>query len=232
MKPTYNKKIFMGVIVDIVDKNTATGKFLVEFRARSEDDKLYVCTIWEKDAERFFSEVKVGDKVHLEGVEKTELELTIKYFKGKEVEGGKKSHTLSVEEIEEYRDRKRKQGFEFIQTQVENGYMVISKPRKYCIKVNGVWEGKLEYIIKVLGPVYVTESLRDFGDIKNSGSFANNANPVSYKRILEDLISVAADSTGDVIERAVEDDFLASIPPINATPAIMEEDALDGMYES
>ena len=222
----------MGLIVDIVEKTTSTGKFLVEFRARTDDGKLYVCTIWERDAERFFSEVKVGEKVHLEGVEKSELELTIKYFKGKESESGKKVAALSKAEIEEYRDRKRKQGYEFVKIQVENGFMTVSKPRKYCIKVNGVWEGKLEYAMKVLGPVYVTEALRDFGDPKNPGTLANSAEPVSFKKILEDLVSLAADSTGDTIERGIEDDFLTSLPLPNAIPAVTEDSALNGAYEA
>jgi len=212
MKQTYNKKIFMGQVVDILDKTTPTGKFLVEFRARSEDEKLYVCTIWEREAEKFFSEVKVGDKVHLEGVEKSDLELTIKYFKGNEAQAGRKVSGPSEAEIEAHRAIRRSQGFEFVKIPKENGFMTIAKPRKDCIKVNGVWEGKMEYCLRVLGGKYVTEALRDFGDPKNPGTLVNSVNPISFKKILEELVVYTIAITEDTIERAEEEAILASIP--------------------
>lgn len=230
MKPAYAKKIFQGEILDILDKHTMTGKFLVEFRARTEDGKLYLCTIWEKDAERFNSSVKVGDKIHLEGVEKNENELTIKYFKTKEGGSGKKVSGPSPEAVREFRERKRAEGFEFINTPVDDSFVAICKPRKYCIKVNGIWEGKMEYCLKVFGGKFVTDALRDFGDPKHPGSVARNTNPVSFKRILEDLVALAADQSGDTLERADEDvDYLLSSTPIASKPVEMEENTLDNM---
>lgn len=216
-----SKKIFTGQIVDILDKHTSTGKFLVEFRARTEDDKLYVCTIWEKDAERFFSSIRLGEKVHLEGYEKSENEISIKYFKSKDVLAGRSVNSLNSEDIKEYQDNMRANGYEFIQIPTkERGTMTISKLRRYCIRVNGVWEGKMEYCIKVLGGDFITDALRDFGDPAKPGSLANSANPASFKKLLEDLVALAADQTGDTIERAEEDvdykSYLSCLPPVGA----------------
>jgi hypothetical protein len=227
MNKLFNKKIFVGEIMDIRDKNTMTGKFLVEFRARTEEGKMYVCTIWEKDAERFFKEIKVGDKIHLEGVEKNENELSIKYFRGKEAKGGVKISGPTPESIAEYREKRRAAGFEFIKIPVDDEFMTISKPRQHCVLVNGNWEGKMEYCLRIHGAKFVTDAFRDFGDPQNAGSLARNTNPISFKRILEELVDLAADQTGHLVERVREDVKALPIPPVDAKPIVMEENDID-----
>jgi hypothetical protein len=219
---TNTKKIFTGQVFDIDGKDTISGKYLVKFRVRT-DDGIVPCIMWENDAKRFTSDIKEDEKVYFEGYDKGG-DINIKYFKSTVTEkSSKKAPDVTEKELREYREKRVKLGYEFIKTDVSGQLKTVSKERGYCVKVNGVWEGKTEYAMKVLGGAYVSKALSEFGspDMKSASALLSKANPVSFKEVINDLVAFAASETGDTLEWP-ETEPKSSLP-VTAQPAVFND---------
>lgn len=200
---TNTKKVFTGEVFDIDGKDTISGKYLVKFRVRT-DSGIIPCIMWEQEAKRFTNEVRDGEKIYFEGYDKGG-DVNIKYYKSTTGKSAPKAADFTPEDIQKHVAKMREKGFEFVESFPENA--LIRKRRQECVKVNGKWEGKLEYCLRVLGGKMVTQSLYEFGtpNGSNISSLLDKANPVSFKKLLIDMVAYAATETGDAIEYPEED---------------------------
>lgn len=199
----YVYKKITGIALTIDDRHTAGGKYLVTVRVKDDSDRIWTCNLWDEDGNEFIKKGLLNQRVYYEGVVKEESTISVKFF---HADAGKKGaqppsrpKQVTEDDRKEYLQYLEQQGRCIAPTVDDNGvtrYRVYSK--KDCIKVNGKWESKMEYCLRIMGPSEVMSWLREFRDDgKPGGVFVN---PKVFKEKMATMIEAVQRYTGDFVE--------------------------------
>lgn len=194
----YQHKAIEGTVVTIDDRHTHSGKYIASARVRDATGKMWICTFWDKDAEAFMAKGLLNQDVYLEGGVKEENSITVRFFDGKKSAPKPKP-----------KDERRYEPSVAIKEEDEHTIRVVSTDyrgmRSYCIKskrdyvkVNGTWEGKMDYCVRVMGGKVAMDWLKEYKDDgKPGGVFVN---PAQFKEKLKLMLDACQQSTGDYLE--------------------------------
>lgn len=199
-KKAYKGRNISGVVCHIEDRDTRNGHYLAVVRVRTKEGKIHRCVLFNDDARRFIQRNFMDQQIYIEGRENDEGEISVKFFDG---EGDNSRPQRGVGEIIKPEDRAR-----FLKYLSDNDLVMVphrisdartelrSSRRKDCVCVNGKWELKIEYVMRVMGAKEVTEQLRGFG----AGGRITNINPTEYRIKLLELVAFCAEKTGDYVK--------------------------------
>ena len=191
----YVHKAVDGIVMTIDDKQTDSGKYLVTARIQDDDGKIWLCTFWEQHARAFMGAGLLDQRAYVEGGLRDGNNVNVRFF------DGKKSAPKRVEryvepsvEVEEYDHKSIKT------TWTDNRGMRTYRiePKRMFIKVNGTWERKVDYCLRVMGPAEVMGWLREFRADGSPGGILVKAS--DYKEKLQIMIETCQQCTGDYLE--------------------------------
>ncbi len=182
-----------GTVLTIEEKKSKNGKVYVRARVRDADDNIYKVTLWEERAHDFLSRKMLGKKGHFEGSVSEFGDISVKYFDSSEAPKARVFD--NGDDIKKYMAEK---GFVRIECKVSDGLTRKEwQHKRYCIKVNGQWELKMEYAMRVLGAKEVFQQLKAFAkDVKSLVSIS----PREFNQIMDSLLIVAVQANNDTVE--------------------------------
>jgi len=197
-KPKYQNKVIDGVVQTIKEKETNSGKKIVETRIINED-AVYLCVLWEDLAHDFLSRNMMNRKIHVEGYVRDDGSINVKYFSSDAV-ATRGAIKQSQEEIDSLHKYQQRWGIVRVPWKRE-GLLpeVVAIHKSRCVLVNGRWLSKIEYCCDTLGDKAVYEQLREFKDDGSPGS-VKPVKPEVYNRLLNEMLSLCASATGDDVQ--------------------------------
>lgn len=198
-KTDYVHKAIDGIVTTIEDRHLSTGKYVVKARVKDDNGKTWVCTMWDDVAEAFMAQGLLNQRAYLDGGAKEENCIAVKYFDG--VSSKPKEEKVydapQFEPTTELFDT----GGEMIKVVYRDGYGRRSYQLKHksgFIKVNDVWEEKMDYCLRIMGPETVMQWLREFKADGSPGGVL--VAPNKFKEKLALMLEAAKDYSGDYLE--------------------------------
>lgn len=179
----YQHKVIFGEVTYVDSRTTVTGKFIATARVRTEEGKMWQCNMWEELGQKFMSKDYTYQKVNFEGRLTEENIISVKFFDG---DGSKVRPSIAKskteKELKEYAVWLELQGMVLVPEPRDGTISFIARAKKNCIKVNGLWHSKIEYVMQLLGAQEVTRRLRDF-----EGKLLD-IEPKAYNERLDEMI--------------------------------------------
>ena len=186
------RRTVVGTVITIERKVTRSNKLMVKARVRDKDFNITPIVLWEEMARDFLDRGMLEKKGHFEGYVQDSGDLSVKFFDSSEAPK-RKVVPDNPKETEEYM---RKHGFVRIKYDLSE---TLTKSRwahkRYCVLVNGMWEGKVEYCMRVLGVSEVFDNLKRFS--------VTAINPIDYNNTLDNMMIIASQLNNDTLQ--VED---------------------------
>jgi len=193
---TYNHKAINCNVITVDSKDTTTGKFLATARVRDTNEAIWICKFWDVVGRNFIAKNMLYQKIYVEGSLQEDNSISVKFFDGKEISAQAKHVDPNSEESKrthaEYLERHN-----MVMIPWDAGKK-IAQPKRFCVKVNGRWEEKLEYCMRIMGVAEATDWLRV---LQPDGSFGKiSLNPADFKVKLDAMLRVCQENTGDFLE--------------------------------
>lgn len=199
-KTDYVHKAINGTVITVEDRQTTAGKYLAKARIRSDDGKIWCCTFWDDQATAFMARGMLNQKIYVEGGIREENTIGVKFFDGKPAPGGQlcASKKITDEDRKEYKSHLDKVG-RVIVPYDDNGIIrYCARNKRHCVKVNGAWELKIDYCLRIMGPTEVLGWLREFKSDGSPGGVL--VTPDKYKEKLELMLEASQRYAGDYLE--------------------------------
>lgn len=200
MKNEYSHKAVEGVVISVEDRHVGQGKYIVTARIKDVNDKIWYCTLWDELASAFMAKGLLNQKVYIDGAIKEENAIGVKFFDG--IREKVKPVERSAPGGEEY------EPFEELRDEGGDSIKVVWTDRtglrtyRYCHKrdfvcVNGRWEKKMDYCLRIMGPQGCMEWLRDISSGVTKGQLVS---PSKYKEKIALMLDACQQFTNDRLE--------------------------------
>ncbi len=193
MERKYKGKSVDGVVISI-DERTAGDHRIATLRVRDSNDKIWQCLFWNEDCAAIMAQEIHGRRLYVEGGLKGDNEISVKYFN---TDFANKPRGVELSDPVAFKEYLERHNRVMVVNMRDGKALKYSQHKRYCVKVNGEWESKIEYCCRVLGEDIVTEFLRELrcGEIKNAIFMAEK-----YNKKLQEMLDHSAAVNGDYLE--------------------------------
>lgn len=193
----YTHKHIYGTVISVEDRHLPSGKYVVTARIQDDKEKIWYCTLWDELAIAFMSNGLLQQKVYVDGGVKEENAVSVRFFNGQTAKPKEEKPVTSAEEFEPY-DTLIDEGGDSIKvlhTDSRGVRTYCYKHKRNFVRVNGRWEDKMDYCLRVMGTSSVMSYLREFDGVTKGKLFAPN----KYKEQLAFMLDMCRDHTGDIL---------------------------------
>jgi hypothetical protein len=190
----YKSKSVDGVVMN-VDERTAGEHRIATVRVKDADEKIWVCLFWNEDCHSVVMQNVTGKRIYAEGGLRGDNEISVRYFTTDF--GGNKPRNFQQSDPDALREYLEKHNRVVVGNMRDGRCMYYSQHKRYCVKVNGMWESKIEYCCRVLGDATVYEFLES---LRGGSPSAVLALSEKYKEKLQEMLNHCAAINGDYLE--------------------------------
>lgn len=194
----YTHKHIYGTVISVEDRHLPTGKYVVTARIQDEKEKIWYCTLWDELAIAFMATGPLQQKVYVDGGVKEENAVSVRFFNGQTARPKEEKPATSAEEFEPYDTLKDEGGesIKVIHTDSRGVRTYQYKHKRNFVKVNGRWEEKMDYCLRVMGASSVMEYLREF----EGAAKGKLVSPSKFKEKMQFMLDMCKDHTSDNLE--------------------------------
>lgn len=193
-----NRIVTTGKMLTVDYKETASGKFLATVRIKEKKGNILICCFWDENGKNILSKYQLNGEIYIEGYIGDGNSINVKFFCiNTDKPQLPKSTKVDLKEYEKHLDR---QGMVLVDIAYNQEVIRKKKLKSQCVKVNGKWESRLEYSLRVLGTKEVHDSLRTYMKVEVAHISNLFLFPKEIKETIKELVCLAQSVSGDYIE--------------------------------